>query len=41
MSDCSYVKIMNEYKRDNNINEMIKKDSEHYQNIIKLVAEKK
>jgi hypothetical protein len=37
MSDCSYVKIMNQYKKDNDINEIIRKGSEHHANIIAII----
>ncbi len=41
MSDTSYIKIMNEYKKLNNINEIIKKGTDHHINILKIVDEKK
>ena len=41
MSDCSYVKTMNEYRKQNGVCELIKKGTEHYDNIMKLIAEKK
>ena len=41
MSDCSYVKTMNEYRKQNNISEFIKKGTDHYENVMKLVSEKK
>jgi hypothetical protein len=34
MSDTSYVKVMNDYKREKGVNEMIKKDTEHHRNIM-------
>ena len=41
MSDTSYVKVMNDYKKEKGISEMIKKDSEHHKNIMQLIADKK
>jgi|Laugrespbdmm15sd_2_1035082.scaffolds.fasta_scaffold31873_1 hypothetical protein len=41
MSDCSYIKMMNEYRKQNGVSEIIKKGTEHYDNVMKLVSEKK
>ena len=41
MSDCSYVKNMNQYKKDNNINENIRKGTEHHANIMAIIQKKK
>lgn len=41
MSDTSYVKVMNDYKKQNGVNEMIKKGTEHHTQIMKLIDEKK
>lgn len=41
MSECSYVKIMNDYRKQNNVNEIIKKGTDHHENIMKLISEKK
>ena len=41
MPETSYVKNMNQYKKENNISEIIRKGTDHYDNVIKLVALKK
>lgn len=41
MSDTSYVKNMHEYKKQNGVIEIIKKGTEHHENIMKIVEEKK
>lgn len=41
MSDTSYIKIMYDYKKLNNVNEIIKKGTDHHTNIMKLIEEKK
>jgi hypothetical protein len=41
MPETSYIKIMNDYKKTNGVNEIIKRGTEHHCNVMKLVEEKK